>query len=115
MVSSPEFWNKEALNGKTKSPFELAISAVRSLDVSVNQPYQLYNWISKMGQNIYHYQAPTGFPDNAPFWINSGSLLERMNFGLALAENKIPGIRINQAGDAKAIGVKLGSPEFQKR
>ncbi|HJU45941.1 MAG TPA: DUF1800 domain-containing protein [Chitinophagaceae bacterium] len=115
MVSSPEFWSREALGGKTKSPFELAISAVRSLDASINQPYQLYDRISKMGQNIYHYQAPTGFPDNALFWINSGSLLERMNFGLALAENKIPGIRISRSEDAKAVSAKLGSPEFQKR
>ncbi|RZK86533.1 MAG: DUF1800 family protein, partial [Pedobacter sp.] len=97
MVNAPEFWSKEALREKTKSPFELAISAVRSLDANVNQPYQLFTWINKMGQKIYYYQAPTGFPDRGQYWINTGSLLNRMNFGLALASKKIPGITFDLA------------------
>ncbi|SFH34905.1 Uncharacterized conserved protein, DUF1800 family [Pedobacter insulae] len=92
MVNSPEFWSANALREKTKSPFELAISAVRSLDANVKQPYQLYSWINKMGQQLYYYQAPTGFPDRGQYWINTGSLLNRMNFGLALAAQRIPGI-----------------------
>lgn len=97
MVNAPEFWSKNALREKTKSPFELAISAVRSLDANVNQPYQLFSWINKMGQKIYYYQAPTGFPDRGQYWINTGSLLNRMNFGLALASKKIPGITFDLA------------------
>lgn len=95
MVSSPEFWSKEAVREKTKSPFELAISSLRSLQADVEMPYQIYSWIEKMGQKIYYYQAPTGFPDKGQYWINSGSLLNRMNFGLALANNKIPGVKFN--------------------
>ncbi len=97
MVNSPEFWSKDALGEKTKSPFELAISAVRALDADVQQPYQLYSWIIKMGQKIYYYQAPTGFPDKGQYWINTGALLNRMNFGLALASQKIKGVKINLA------------------
>jgi uncharacterized protein (DUF1800 family) len=95
MVTSPEFWSKEALREKTKSPFELAISAVRSLNADIKQPSQLNTWISKMGQKMYYYQAPTGFPDKGQFWINTGSLLNRMNFGLALASQRIPGIKFD--------------------
>ncbi|WP_299290521.1 DUF1800 family protein, partial [uncultured Mucilaginibacter sp.] len=97
MVSSPEFWGKDALREKTKSPFELAISSVRSLDATISQPYQLYNWVTKMGQKMYYYQAPTGFPDKGQYWINTGALLNRMNFGLALAANRIPGIQVDLA------------------
>ncbi len=97
MASAPEFWSKEALREKTKSPFELAISAVRSLDAKIGQPYQLYTWINKMGQQMYYYQAPTGFPDKGQYWINTGSLLNRMNFGLALASQRIPGITFSLA------------------
>jgi uncharacterized protein (DUF1800 family) len=97
MVSAPEFWSSDALREKTKSPFELAISAVRSLNATVTQPYQLYTWINKMGQQMYYYQAPTGFPDRSEYWINTGSLLNRMNFGLALASKRIPGISFNLA------------------
>jgi len=95
MVSSPEFWSANAIREKTKSPFELAVSAVRGLNADVSQPFQLNNWISRMGQKMYFYQAPTGFPDTGQYWINTGSLLNRMNFGLALASQRIPGVRLN--------------------
>lgn len=97
MVSSPEFWNAQALREKTKSPFELVISSVRSLNAEINQPYQLYTWANKMGQHLYGYQAPTGFPDRGQYWINTGALLSRMNFGLALATERIPGVRVDLA------------------
>lgn len=97
MVASPEFWAKEALAQKTKSPFELAISAIRALDADVKMPMMLYQWITKMGQKLYYYQAPTGFPDKGQYWINTGSLLNRMNFGLAFAAQKIAGIAFNLA------------------
>lgn len=122
MVNAPEFWTKDSLREKTKSPFELAISAVRGLGAQINQPYQLYTWITKMGQQMYYYQAPTGFPDKGQYWINTGSLLNRMNFGLALAAHKIPGITFNLAAmnnnhepesaeEALAIYSKLFMPE----
>ncbi|MCC8410475.1 DUF1800 domain-containing protein [Mucilaginibacter sp. UR6-1] len=95
MVNSREFWDKDAVREKTKSPFELAIGAVRGLDATITQPYQLYNWINKMGEKVYYYQAPTGFPDKGQFWINTGSLLSRMNFGLALTSGRIPGVKVN--------------------
>ncbi|SOD18252.1 DUF1800 domain-containing protein [Pedobacter xixiisoli] len=95
MVNSPEFWSEQALREKTKSPFELAMSAVRSLNAEITQPYELYSWINRMGQQMYYYQAPTGFPDNGQYWINTGSLLNRMNFGLALASQRIPGVKLN--------------------
>ncbi len=95
MVSSPEFWSKESVRQKTKSPFELAISTLRSLNADVKMPYLVYNWVDKMGQKLYYYQAPTGFPDKGQYWINTGALLNRMNFGLALATEKIPGIKID--------------------
>jgi len=95
MVAAPEFWAASALREKTKSPFELAINTVRSLNARVTQPYQLYNWINRMGEKIYYYQAPTGFPDKGQYWINTGALLNRMNFGLASASGRIPGVKFD--------------------
>ena len=93
MAAAPEFWKKEAMRQKIKSPFELAISAVRALDADIEQPYQLFGWMDKMGQKIYYYQAPTGFPDKAQYWINTGALLNRMNFGLSIASQKMRGVK----------------------
>jgi uncharacterized protein (DUF1800 family) len=95
LVSSPEFWDKENIREKTKSPFELAISAIRATNAEIIAPLQLYQWVNRMGQKVYDYQAPTGFPDRGQYWINTGSLLNRMNFGLAFASGKIPGIKVN--------------------
>ncbi len=92
IVSSSEFWSAEAMRAKTKSPFEYAISSVRALNADVKMPYQLNEWVTRMGLKLYFYQAPTGFPDRGQYWINTGSLLNRMNFGLAIASKKIPGI-----------------------
>ncbi len=97
MVQQKEFWEKTTVREKTKSPFEYAMSSLRLLNANVTQPYQIYNWITKMGQQIYFYQAPTGFPDKAQYWINTGSLLNRMNFGLAIASKRIPGVQFDLA------------------
>jgi uncharacterized protein (DUF1800 family) len=95
MVNSPEFWEPAAIREKIKSPFELAISSVRNLQVHIDDPNQLSNWIGRMGEKMYNYQAPTGFPDRGQYWINTGSLLNRMNFGLAFAGGRIQGISID--------------------
>jgi len=95
MVTAPEFWSKSALREKTKSPFELAISSVRALNADVTSPMPLFNWVSRMGEHLYYYLAPTGFPDRGTYWINTGALLNRMNFGLALTTGRIPGVIIN--------------------
>ncbi len=95
MVMHPGFWTKAKEKEKIKSPFDLAVSAVRATGTEVAAPYQLFTWSEKMGQKFYFYQAPTGFPDRANFWINTGSLLNRMNFGMAIAAQKIPGFKTN--------------------
>jgi uncharacterized protein (DUF1800 family) len=94
MVSSNEFWDKKNIAVKVKSPFELAVSSIRALNADIKNPYPLFNWMAKMGQKIYYYPAPTGFPDRSTYWINTGSLINRMDFGLALASGQIGGINL---------------------
>lgn len=95
MVLSPEFWSNNAMRQKTKSPFELAMSAVRCLNADIERPFALYRAITKMGQKLYAYQAPTGFPDKGQYWINTGALLNRMNFGLAIASQRNLGLKVD--------------------
>jgi uncharacterized protein (DUF1800 family) len=92
LVQSPEFWSRDAVGAKVKSPFELAVSAVRAAGAHVEDPRQLLAWIGRMGQPLYAYQAPTGYPDRADAWVNTGSLLNRMNFGLQFAAQRIAGV-----------------------
>ena len=97
LVESPEFWQEAARYQKIKSPFELTVSALRALDADVLYPRETVEWIGRMGQPLYSYQAPTGYPDRADFWVNSGALLHRMNFGLALAAGQIDGVELDLA------------------
>jgi hypothetical protein len=83
---------------KVKSPFELAVSAVRASGAHIENPRPIASWVSRMGQPLYSYQAPTGYPDRADSWVNTGSLLNRMNFGLQLAAQRIAGVEIDLPG-----------------
>ena len=82
------------------------ISSIRSLGGETNGGPALAQWLNRMGEPLYGYQAPTGYPDKAENWVNTGGLLERLNFGLALAGNKIPGTRVDLS---RYVGKDLGS------
>jgi hypothetical protein len=95
IFSSPEFNSQDAYRAKVKRPFELAISAVRTLGADTNGGPQFHQWIQRMGQPLYGFQTPNGYSDVAENWVNTGALLERMNFALALVSNRIPGTRVD--------------------
>src|SRR5262249_30351662 len=76
-------------------PFELVVSSIRALDGSTNGAPRLAQEIGRMGEPLFQYQAPTGYPDRAAQWMTSGSLVERLNFGVSLSANKIPGTSVD--------------------
>jgi uncharacterized protein (DUF1800 family) len=92
---SPEFNSTDAYRAKIKRPFELAISAARTVGAETNGGPGFHQWIARMGQPLYGFQTPNGYSDVAEDWVNTGALLERMNFTLALVSNRIPGTRVN--------------------
>jgi uncharacterized protein (DUF1800 family) len=97
IAESREFWSPAARGAKVKSPFELAVSALRALGAEVSDPKPTVAWISKLGEPLYSYQPPTGYPDRAEAWLNAGTLLARMNFGLRLATGKVAGVKVDLA------------------
>lgn len=97
MIDSPEFYSAENYRAKIKTPFELLVSSLRALDADVKTSPALLGMLNKMGEPLYGYQAPTGYPDTAEDWVNTGALLERMNFAVALSSNRIPQTKVNLA------------------
>ena len=97
ILSSPEFYSEAAYRAKVKSPLELVASSIRALGVDTDAGYLVIQMIARMGQPMFEYQAPTGFPDRAATWINSGTLLTRMNFAFAFALNRFPGTVVDWA------------------
>jgi uncharacterized protein (DUF1800 family) len=92
---SSEFNSTAAYRAKIKRPFELVVSAIRALGADTNGGPGTHQWIARMGEPLYGFQTPNGYSDLAENWVNTGGLLERMNFGLALASNKVQGTRVS--------------------
>ncbi len=92
MIYSPEFWSREAYRVKVKTPYELVVTSVRALGTDVDTPMPLVQWVGRIGEPLYQCQPPTGYSDKAETWVNTGALLSRLNFSLALAGNKVRGI-----------------------
>ncbi|MDH3493504.1 MAG: DUF1800 domain-containing protein [Acidobacteriota bacterium] len=90
LFTSDEFFAAENYRAKIKTPFELLVSSVRALDARLSGARALVALLNRMGEPLYGYQAPTGYPDTAADWVNTGALLERMNFAVALASNRLP-------------------------
>ena len=93
MIWSPEFWSRDAYRAKIKTPYELVVSTVRALGTDVDTPMPLVQWIGRIGEPMYQCQPPTGYSDKSEAWVNTGALLNRLNFSLTLAGNRVRGAR----------------------
>jgi uncharacterized protein (DUF1800 family) len=94
IVTSPEFFAAEAYRAKVKTPFEFVVSAVRATGVQAGNALPLVQAVRTLGMPLYGCQPPTGYADRAEAWVNTGALLNRMNFALALTEGRLgEGIR----------------------
>jgi len=94
MLASREFWSEGAYHAKVKTPFEMVVSSVRALDANVNDAFVLANQVGNLGEPLYRKQEPTGYSNLNSEWVNSAALLARMNFALQLAQNRLPGIKV---------------------
>lgn len=95
MINSPEFWSEGAFRAKIKTPFEMVVSAVRASQADVKSAFLLSNEIQKLGEPLYRKIEPTGYSSANAEWVSSASLLERMNFAIALAHNRVPGVYVD--------------------
>lgn len=80
---------KELVDGPpiVKRPFDLLVSALRGLNATTDGDAPLQRHLELMGQPLYLWPMPDGYPDAAESW--TGSLLGRWNFAAALAGGQI--------------------------
>jgi uncharacterized protein (DUF1800 family) len=91
MIYSPEFWSKAAYRAKVKTPFELVASTARALGADLQVSLPLTQWVGRMGEPLFLCQPPTGYSDKAETWVNTGALLNRLNFAMSFAGDHVPG------------------------
>jgi uncharacterized protein (DUF1800 family) len=106
IVSAPELLAAEARRTKVKTPFEFVASALRAADADVTDGTPLLPRLRELGMPLYFAQPPTGYADRADAWVNTGALLARMNFALALVDGRVAGVRLDLTSLASN-----GSPE----
>ena len=114
MLASKEFWSQGAYRAKVKSPLEMVASAVRATGADVTFAFGLANRIGELGQPLYRKQEPTGYSSSNAEWVNSAALLARMNFALALTQNKLPGVKVDLQrfeGDPTVVAKSLLSTD----
>jgi uncharacterized protein (DUF1800 family) len=95
MIYSPEFWSRDTYRAKIKRPFELVASTARALGAEVDMPLPLVMWVGRIGEPLYLCQPPTGYSDRAETWVNTGALLNRLNFSLAMSNNRMRGSNVD--------------------
>ena len=96
LAQSRVFWAEAKKRSKMKSPLELVASSLRGLEADVKNAQPLMRWFDRMGEPLYGYLQPTGYPDYAESWANSGTLIARINFGVHLATGRINGVTLKQ-------------------
>ena len=136
LLASPEFLAPASYRAKVKTPFEFVVSAVRATGAQFADTRMLVKAVQDLGMPLYQCQPPTGYKDTADAWTNTGALVNRMNFALAISGTaagrgqprpRFEELLAHDLSDttratiakattpAQALALGLGSPEFQQR
>jgi uncharacterized protein (DUF1800 family) len=94
LVTSREFFSRAAYRAKVKTPFELVASSLRALGAPPDTTPRSAQLVNQLGQPIFGRLTPDGWPDRGEAWMNSGAIMNRINFGFRLAAGQISGVRI---------------------
>ncbi|HZJ00251.1 MAG TPA: DUF1800 domain-containing protein [Gemmatimonadaceae bacterium] len=104
IITSNEFYSRQAFRSKVKSPFEVVVSAMRAMNAAPDSTPRTAQMIAYLGQPIYGHQAPNGWPETGDAWMNTGAILNRINFGMAAAANRIPGANVRSIPGIDSLG-----------
>jgi len=76
-----------SLGTKFKRPFEYTVSALRMTGAHTSVERSLGLFLTQMGQPLFHWAPPDGFPDHAEAWSTTNGMLARWNYALSMAFN----------------------------
>jgi uncharacterized protein (DUF1800 family) len=113
LFHSPEFWAASDYRAKVKTPLEFVVSAVRASNANIQNFQPLMNALRQMGMPLYGCMPPTGYKWDASDWVSTGALVDRMNFALSLAANRLPGITVEWAPELDMSTLDNDAPSQQ--
>ncbi len=103
IVTSAEFFASASYRAKVKSPFELVTSTLRAMNAPPDSTPRTSQLLGRLGQPIFGHQAPNGYPETGDAWMNTGAILNRINFGLAAASGRVPNVKLANWPAAKTL------------
>ena len=108
ILTSPEFDSPAVYRTKVKSPIEYIASSLRAVGGDTDAGLPIIMTLDRMGHPMFQYEAPSGYADRAGTWINSSTLLWRLNFAMLLAANRLPGTEVRLGNLLAASGNPSG-------
>jgi uncharacterized protein (DUF1800 family) len=86
LFTHPDFVSKSAYHAKIKSPAELAIGTVKSLQIT-KLDADLPNQMARMGQSLFEPMSVKGW-DGGEAWVSTDMMMERFNFATRITQEK---------------------------
>jgi len=105
LFTSPELYDAGLRGAKVKTPLEFVASSLRATGAEVGPSRGILQALRQLGQVPYFASPPTGYPAASAEWTNSGAMLNRMNFALALAAGGVDGVTVDASRFAPAARV----------
>src|SRR3984885_12855451 len=118
MFDSPEFWSPEVYRAKVKTPEEFVVSAVRTSGAEVTNAIPLVQSLDKLGMPLYGMQTPNGYSWMAEPWVNSGDLVNRMNFAVSLSNDHVVGVETDWSrllGESGPLSAGVSAAEKERK
>jgi uncharacterized protein (DUF1800 family) len=105
IITSPEMFDSDTYRAKVKTPFEFVVSALRATGATVTNAQPIVQQLrGPLGMPLYGCQPPTGYSMTADAWVNTGALLNRMNFAVSLVGDGGRGMLGQPAGRGQGGG-----------
>jgi len=133
LLSSDEFWRREAYGAKFKTPYQYLLSSLRAIDAVTPETPPLLNTLAQAGMPLYGAQTPDGYKNVASAWMNPEALAQRIQLANTLSQRRAAkssegllatlgpliseGTRKSVATEPAALqtALLLGSPDFMRR
>ncbi len=136
LVGASEAWIPE--QRKVKSPTDLVLSVLRSLDIRSRSGQRILDAVRFLGQPAYQAPTPDGWPYSSLSWLSSETLLERIEWCAEVAGisrspggKEVPDMALDILGpllkptthrrlrvardEPEALALLFASSEFQRR
>jgi uncharacterized protein (DUF1800 family) len=112
LFRSPEFWDLKYYGTKFKTPYQYAISSIRSTGTELTNPKPLNDFLKQQGMPLYGCPTPNGYKNTQDAWLNPDSMTRRINFATNLAKGKLPISASTTTAPNSPLPIQSGFPSL---